>query len=43
MTDTFEDSYEEEPVALESEVKDALKLLERNKPPGVGGTWMELP
>ena len=42
MTDTFGDSYEEEPVILEGEVKDALKLPERNKVPGVGGTWIEL-
>lgn len=34
MTNTLnEDFYEEEPVILESEVKD-LKILERNKSPG---------
>lgn len=42
MTNTFkEDFYEEEPVILESEVKD-LKIFERNKPPGVDGIPIEL-
>ena len=34
MTDSFEaDSYEEEAIILESEVKAALKVLGRNKSP----------
>lgn len=38
MTDTFEaDSYEEEPVILEREVKTALRVLGRNKSSGVEG------
>lgn len=41
MTDTFEgDSYEEELVILESEVKAALKV--RNKSPGIGEILTEL-
>lgn len=43
MTDSFEeDSYEEEPIILESKVKAALKILGRNKSPGVDGISMEL-
>ena len=35
LTDTFEDnSYEEEPIIIESEVKVTLKVLERNESPG---------
>ena len=42
MTDTFEeDSYEEEPVILESEVQAPLKVLGRNKSPGVDGISVE--
>lgn len=38
MTDTFEaDSHEEEPVILEREVKATLRVLGRNKLPGVEG------
>lgn len=38
MIGTFKkDSSEKEPVILESKVKAALKVLERNKSPGVHG------
>ena len=43
VTDSFkEDSYEEESIILESEVKAALKVLGRNKSPGVNGILIEL-
>lgn len=43
MTDTFEkNSYEEEPVILESTVNAALKVLGRNKSPGIDGIPIEL-
>ena len=43
MTDTCEDdSYEEDPVILESKVKAALKVLGRNKSPRVDGIAIEL-
>lgn len=43
MTDTFEeDSFNKEPVILEKEVKGVLKVLGRNKTPGVDGIVTEL-
>ena len=43
MTDAFqEDSYEEELIILESEVKAVLKVLGRKKSPGVDGILIEL-
>lgn len=37
MTDTFEDHWGAEPAILESEGKEALKVLERNESPGADG------
>ena len=43
MADSFEeDSYEEEPVILESKIKADVKVLGRNKSPGVNGISIEL-
>lgn len=43
ITETFEeDSYKEEPVILESEVKTAVKLLGGSKSPGVDRIVIEL-
>ena len=43
MMGSFEaDSYEEEPIILESEMKAALKVLKRNKSPEVDGVSIEL-
>lgn len=43
MTETFEeDSYKEEPVILESEVKTAVKWLGGSKSPGVDRIVIEL-